>query len=72
MLKRIGFKVRKFSWTSNDSKYMKNATIFKISKTVIQSTLEKVSSPSSLSSPQAQSSGEDSESSEHSEDKLHE
>lgn len=72
MLKRVGFKVRKFSWTTNDPKYMKNATIFKISKTVVQSTLEKVCSLSSLDSPQAQNHGEDSESSEHSEDKSHE
>ncbi len=71
MLKRNGFQVRKFSWTSNDSKYVKHSTIFKITKTVIQSTLDKVSSPSSLSSPPAQKLGEDSEHSEDSEDKLY-
>lgn len=72
MLKQNGIDIRKFQWTSNDSRYMKNATIFKITKTVIQSRLYNTCSPSSLSSPQAQNEGEDSEPSEHSEDKLHE
>lgn len=68
MLKTNGLKVTSFHWTSNDPKYTKNATVFKITKQYSQMKLEDLPSPSSPSSRQEQTSGEDSEPSERSED----
>jgi len=51
MLKANGLKVSSFHWTSNDPKYTKNATIFKIKKRYSQLKLVDLASPCSLSSP---------------------
>ena len=53
LLRTNGLIVNSYHWTSNDPKYTKNATIFKITKQFSQMKLDKVSSPSSPSSPQA-------------------
>jgi len=64
MLNANGLKVSSSHWTSNDPKYTKNATIFKITKPYLQMKLVDLASPSSPSSPQEQSSREHSEHSE--------
>jgi len=67
MLRSNGLKVTSFHWISNDPKYTKNATVFKITKQYSQMKLADLPSPSSLSSRQEQTSSEDSEPSECSE-----
>ena len=68
MLKANELKVSSFHWTSNDTKYTKNATIFSITKPYSQMKLGDLASPSSPSPPQKKTFGEDSKPSERGED----
>ena len=52
ILRNIGLIFHNYTWTKTDPKFTKGNTIIRIRKKIIQQTLEKVYSPSSLPSPE--------------------